>query len=82
MGFVLFVKWKVLLRTVYNVYAQVKQRDFDHAVGYGFTMFKNKRAENYELELQSVWITAHRWFDSYYILSYLGMLFVCVVTCY
>jgi hypothetical protein len=63
MGTVLFEKWKVLLRTVYNVYVKVKLREFDHAVGYGLTRFKSKNVENCKFELQSVWITAHRWFD-------------------
>jgi hypothetical protein len=65
MATVLFEKWMVLLRTVRNIYVQVKQRNFDHAVGYGFTRFNSKNAGNCEHELQSVWITAHRWFDLY-----------------
>lgn len=64
MGSVLFGKCKILLGIVYNVYVQVKQRDINCALGYGCTRLKSrnmhKYAENYDLELQSVWITAHR----------------------
>jgi hypothetical protein len=64
MGFVLFGKCNILLRVVYNVYVQVKQRDINCALSYGGTRLKSrnihKYAENYDLELQSVWITAHR----------------------
>jgi hypothetical protein len=64
MGFVFFGKWKILLRVVYNVYVQVKQREINHTLGYGCTRLKSrhihKYADNYDLELQSVWITAHR----------------------
>jgi hypothetical protein len=64
MGSVLFGKCKILLRVVYNVYVQVKQRENNHALGYGCTRLKSRYiheyADNYDFELQSVWITAHR----------------------
>jgi hypothetical protein len=42
----------------------MKQSDLKYALGYGCTNFTSrnvyKYAEDYELELQSVWIAAHR----------------------
>jgi hypothetical protein len=64
MGLAVFGKYKILLRSVCSVYVQRKHRDLNHAIGYGWTNFRSrniyKYAEDYELELQSVWITVHR----------------------
>lgn len=64
MGLTVFGKYKSLLRSACIVYVQMKQRDLKNAFGYGCTNFRSrnvyKYAEDYELELQSVWIAAHR----------------------
>jgi len=64
MGLALFGKCKSLLRSACGVYVQMKQSDLKCAVGYGSTIFTSrnvyKYAEDYELEVQSVWIAAHR----------------------
>lgn len=64
MGLAVFGKCKSLLRSACIVYVQMKQSDLKCVVGYGCTNFTSrnvyKYAEDYELELQSVWIAAHR----------------------
>lgn len=64
MGLAIFGKCKSLLRSACSVYVQMKQSDLKNALGYGCTNFRSrnvyKYAEDYELELQSVWIAAHR----------------------
>lgn len=64
MGSVMFGMYKILLSIGYDVHVQVKQRDINYVIGYGCARLKSrdihKYAENYGLELQSVWITAHR----------------------
>jgi hypothetical protein len=63
MGLAVFGKCKSLLRLACRVYVQMKQSDLKCAVGYGTNFTSRnvyKYAEDYELELQSVWIAAHR----------------------
>jgi hypothetical protein len=64
MGLAIFGKCKILLRSACSVCVQMKLRDLNHAIGYGCTNFRSrniyKYAEDCELELQSVWITAYR----------------------
>jgi hypothetical protein len=64
MGSVLFGRCHVLLRIGCDMYVQVKQRDIKCVIGYVCARQKSKNihkyAENYDPELQSVWITAHR----------------------
>jgi hypothetical protein len=64
MGSVMFGRCKILLRIGYDVHVQVKQSGINNVIGYGCSRLKSrdihKYAENYDLELQSVWITAHR----------------------
>jgi hypothetical protein len=64
MGLAVFGKCKSLLRLACSIYVQMKQSDLKCAVGYGYTNFTSRNVykyeEDYELELQSVWITAHR----------------------
>lgn len=64
MGLAIFRKCKSLLGSACSIYIQVKQRDLKYALGYGCTSLRSrsvyKYAEDYELEIQSVWIAAHR----------------------
>lgn len=64
MGLAFFGKCKSLLRLACSVYVQMKHSDLKCALGYGCTNFRSrniyKYAEDYELEVQSVWIAAHR----------------------
>jgi hypothetical protein len=64
MGLAVFGKYKSLLRLACSVCVQIKQSDLKCALGYGCTNFRSrnvyKYAEDYELEIQSVWIVAHR----------------------
>jgi hypothetical protein len=64
MGLAVFGKCKSLLRSAYIGYVQMKQNDLKYALGYGCTSIRSrnvyKYAEDNYLELQSVWIAAHR----------------------
>jgi hypothetical protein len=64
MALAFFGKCKSLLRSACIAYVQMKQRDLNYSLGYGCINFRSrnlyKYAEDYELELQSVWIAAHR----------------------
>lgn len=64
MSLALFGKCKSLLRSACIACVQMKQRDLNYALGYGCTNFRSrnlyKYTEDYELELQSVWIASHR----------------------
>jgi len=64
MGLAVFGKCRSLLRSACSAYVQMKHSALKNALGYGCTNIRNrnvyKYAEDYELELQSVWIAAYR----------------------